>query len=118
MQGNEPVSGGGGRKGVSRLVLTLVLAPVLLVVGYLAWWSYDAGEWTWFALLLAAGIGLLILTIAPDLFSLGRMSQDGLLMPFPPVPPPTHLRKMERSTAASAVPAKQESKSTVPDRTA
>jgi hypothetical protein len=54
------------------LLVAAILVPALAFVGYLAYWAYTVTDWTWFGLLLAAGIGLLAFAAAPELFSLSE----------------------------------------------
>jgi hypothetical protein len=63
------------RRGPSRLLVAAILLPALAFVGYLAYWAYTVTDWTWFGLLLAAGLGLLVFAAAPDLFSLSDAEQ-------------------------------------------
>lgn len=70
MKGALPSPSVTPKRGPSRWLVAAILLPALTFVLYLAYWAYTVADWMWFALLLAASVGLLAFAAAPDLFSL------------------------------------------------
>lgn len=70
MNRTERVRASGNRNKRPGLLLSLIVVPTLALLVFLIAWAYSARDWTWFALLLAASIGLVAFVAAPHLFSL------------------------------------------------
>lgn len=90
------------RRGPSRLVVACILVPALGFVGYLAYWAYTVADWTWFGLLLAAGVGLLAFASAPQLFSLSEAEEPQKLADWSIAMSPPKARGTVASRATTA----------------
>jgi hypothetical protein len=90
--------------GPSPLLVATILVPTLVLVGYLIVWAYRIREWTWFGLLVAAGIGLLTFSLAPELFAIRDTQRSEEWCPTPTMRGPGELPEnaMGRSSRAGA----------------
>jgi hypothetical protein len=101
-------------------VIVAVLVPALALLAYLTVWAYRVRDWTWFSLLLAAGIGLLAFAAAPQLFSLAEAKPAS--SPYEwcrTMTSPQQSDKIrEHVTATTCGPSNPIRKTKAPDRTA
>ena len=101
----------------SILLLSLIVVPALALLVYLVAWAYLEHEWTWFALLLAAGVGLIAVATAPQLFSLSdRRDGQGLCVEMPPPAYGIPEKVVARKSRAGAT--KRDSEIKAPNRSA
>jgi hypothetical protein len=116
MDSTEQARPSGTRRNRSSiLLLSLIALPAFGLLVYLVVWAYLEQEWTWFALLLAATVGLIAVATSPHLFSLSdRRDGQGLCVEMPPPPGlPEKVVDRRSSTGVGANTAKK-----APDRSA